>query len=526
MIVGIHSFLFDKNRTNITQNIDFIENNKNYFFKNIPNFDLLFFTSIIGNIFLKAIGFRLSTILFMFINIIIIFFFRSYEIPEDKYNFYKIALLILYYILLFISIGSISLSSHQIYFEGLLKYYEYEDIEKRKSYNIYLCLSFIPPYLISLIISFWLKKKDYFGINYFIIVIIIFFCSLFISIIIYIIYSCIFIKQEVKKDDFIRSVCRLFGYIIYSEKRVLINKENKICCSSCKLACKKFYNLSNESTLYFLFPCLCIPACCGCIKCLFKIVCCKSCDCPRNDKYYESCCCFDEDLTEFYQEKEEFWYCYKVQIKCSWFCDILFKNDILTLIIMDIFLELITIGFQKITEINLEKNDINTNMISLVIYLVSFLSIVILNKTFCFWCKFKDDISQETINLTRAVIYNLIIVIIFSGFSSFGKPGLRNFTDNYLSLIPIAITKFYYFILMNNLITIVDKNNIDLLSNSTVVSLFLSIYNISASFFVDILNINVKGLVLFQFIFGLIIFFPIICIYLFSLMKITSEKDS
>ena len=175
MIVGIHSFLFDKNRTNITQNIDFIENNKNYFFKNIPNFDLLFFTSIIGNIFLKAIGFRLSTILFMFINIIIIFFFRSYEIPEDKYNFYKIALLILYYILLFISIGSISLSSHQIYFEGLLKYYEYEDIEKRKSYNIYLCLSFIPPYLISLIISFWLKKKDYFDINHFIIVIIIFF---------------------------------------------------------------------------------------------------------------------------------------------------------------------------------------------------------------------------------------------------------------------------------------------------------------------------------------------------------------
>ena len=219
---------------------------------------------------------------------------------------------------------------------------------------------------------------------------------------------------------------------------------------------------------------------------------------PRNDKYYENGCCFDEDLTEFYQEKEEFWYCYKVQRKCSWFCDILFKNDILTLIIMDIFLELITIGFQKITEINLEKNDINTNMISLVIYLVSFLSIVILNKTFCFWCKFKDDISQEIINLTRAVIYNLIIVIIFSGFSSFGKPGLRNFTDNYLSLIPIAITKFYYFILMNNLITIVDKNNIDLLSNSTVVSLFLSIYKISASFFVDILNINVKGLVLFQ----------------------------
>ena len=77
MMFGIQSFLFEKNRTNITENenFDIEENYKLYFFKNIPDFNLLFLTSIIGNILLKGFGLKFASFLFMLINSIIIFFF-------------------------------------------------------------------------------------------------------------------------------------------------------------------------------------------------------------------------------------------------------------------------------------------------------------------------------------------------------------------------------------------------------------------------------------------------------------------
>ena len=97
--------------------------------------------------------------------------------------------------------------------------------------------------------------------------------------------------------------------------------------------------------------------------------------------------------------------------------------------------------------------------------------------------------------------WNIIFTIIFSGFSSFGAKGLKEFTDNYLIIIPFSLTKFYYFLLMNNLVNVIDNNNIDLLSNSTVVSLFLSSYNIVANIITVILDVDTEKLIFFQFIF-------------------------
>ena len=102
--------------------------------------------------------------------------------------------------------------------------------------------------------------------------------------------------------------------------------------------------------------------------------------------------------------------------------------------------------------------------------------------------------------------------------SFFGNKDLKDFTDNYLILFPFALTKFYNFILMNSLVSVIDSNNIDLLSNSTIISLFLSIYQIFVFIIINLLNCSTDGLILFQFIFGLIGL--LIIIYLFFLMII------
>ena len=71
--------------------------------------------------------------------------------------------------------------------------------------------------------------------------------------------------------------------------------------------------------------------------------------------------CYRDDINELYQEKEQFCFCYKIQTCISWCCDLLYKNNILEIIIIDIFLELLTIGFGKMISTNLTEN-LNSNL--------------------------------------------------------------------------------------------------------------------------------------------------------------------
>ena len=103
-------------------------------FNNIPDFNLLFLSSILGNLMLKAWGFRFSSIVFMVINSAFVFIVRTFDFP-DNYHFFKLLLIILYYVLLYLSIGSIALFSQQIYFDGLTKYYSKDKKEKNNSIN-------------------------------------------------------------------------------------------------------------------------------------------------------------------------------------------------------------------------------------------------------------------------------------------------------------------------------------------------------------------------------------------------------
>ena len=63
--------------------------------------------------------------------------------------------------------------------------------------------------------------------------------------------------------------------------------------------------------------------------------------------YFVICCCYDknEELNEYNQGDEQLCFCYKIQRGFSWFCDLLFKDDILDLIAYNIINVLLTIGF-------------------------------------------------------------------------------------------------------------------------------------------------------------------------------------
>ena len=606
MINGMKNFLFKKNNP---------ENNyENYMFSNFPDFNLIFLSSMFGNIFLKSFGFIFSSILFMIINSFIIFFFNSFNFKERKYDFYKILELFIYFFLIFIGVGSVSLFAHQIYFDGLRKYLNYrkgknkvleeenendenkeniknnenkndnesENIEiklneklinqetdndniinennktnilkKKKSkpsFFSYLCFTIIPSYLINVGINFILKVNNFFD-KFFLMSILIYIICTVISIIIYCIYLQVFINekknQEIKDKEI--KIFRLFGYIIYCEKKIqkykkednkinnnnITNKEenediiikntnnndNKSyndCCYSLRLGLRKFYHKSHEKKSIHFTQCLSSENCKE-GECCICFCCCNI-------------CCSSTELSEINQGDEQFCYCYKVQRKFSWCCDLLFKNEILDLILFDIFLEILTIGFEKKLNKklnqNLENNKFKTNFITLIIYLLFFLFCAFYNRiekvTDCSFESFFKDIDKtkefdnQMISFLVLGFFDFFFVTILSGFSSYGNEELKNFTDNYLIIIPFALTKFYNFVLLNCLVNIIDDGNIDILSNSIIVSSFLMSYSFLRIFIIDILlDISAEKLILFQFIFGISIIVIIIILFILAII--------
>lgn len=505
LLFGIKSFLFDKEREEENYN-NIQENFETICLRNIPDFNLIFITSIIGNIFLKWLGFRIASSIYLLINSTLIFVFSFFDFPEKTYNFYQLLLCMIYYVSLLISVGSIVLFSHQIYFDGLLKYYKFIKKEEENNENIkkgketffsYLCFTVIPAYIINIIINYFLKDKNYFGYFSYISI------SLYVittitSIIIYSIYSLAFVKEgkNILENELEINVSRICGYLIYSEKT--IHEENKICCSGCRFGCRKGFHYLLESPLTCCIPCLT----CICCKCVEICGCCPCLQCCE--------CCKPVDLIESKQRKEFFCYCYKVQRKCSWFCDILFKKNTIVFIVFDITLELLNIGFVKIVnEKSIKYND-KDSIICLSIYIGSFLLLSLINRYICN-CKCGDPIFSETFSIILIAFFSTFLSILFSGLSSFGNKNISDFTNDYLILISLASLRYFYFIIMNSLVNMLDENNIDILSNSTIISIFFSIYKMISSTFTDVLDLDEKNLIIFQFIFGIICEFPIVC---------------
>ena len=206
-------------------------------------------------------------------------------------------------------------------------------------------------------------------------------------------------------------------------------------------------------------------------------------------------------MKEDYEEEEIFCYIYQTQRKCSWFCDLFFKNHIISIIVHNILIEIGIIGFEKKLNDNLEEREIKENFKTLGTYLGIFLFYVIIEeREFLNYFKIKNFS-----HFTQLAITFYVFDIVISGFSAFGKNKLKSVTDDWLILIIISYTKYINFMVLEKLINLIYDESVDILSNSFVITSVFFIYDIIIFLITDLADCNSDNLILFQFIIGIII---------------------
>lgn len=100
-------------------------------FRNIPEFDFAFMTSIIGSFPLKYFRFFLSTLILTIGNIILTFTFGKFNFGKIN-DFSDFLYLLIYLIGYYILFGAVSLFSHEVVFEG---FSDYDKIKKKYEEN-------------------------------------------------------------------------------------------------------------------------------------------------------------------------------------------------------------------------------------------------------------------------------------------------------------------------------------------------------------------------------------------------------
>jgi hypothetical protein len=321
---------------------------------------------------------------------------------------------------------------------------------------------------------------------------------------------------------FVSLNCPKCGYLLYSDKRRINDNENdtkkevqvyenennnnkptflslicpkffkncrskKYYCASYKLGFRKcFYRTQKNNISHYLF------CCCDCCKCE-KCCCCTCCQCCE--------CCKKLELNEMYQEKEIFFYGYKVQGKCSWFCDLLLENQFFLLLIYhNISIEISIIGFEKKINENLESEKIKINLITLSIFLAFFIVYVFIGSNYFF------KLIQKKIEKTNFCdfldFHTVIIVLSVLSFFCRKINDIKDAIDNWVILIPMSYAKFYNFLLIGKLVEAID-NEKDLLTNSFIMSFIFFIYDIIVFIISDLIDCDSDYLILFQLIFSI-----------------------
>ena len=138
---------FNKNLFSKDVTLDF---NEDYNFYNIlltnsinisPDFNLIMIMDFLGCILLKAKGFKISAFIFLLVNSISIFFiyffdFNDYN-DDNVYSLNKLLYLLLFFISLFVGVGSSALLSQYILIDSFLKL-KYHLQEKHRNKYVFL----------------------------------------------------------------------------------------------------------------------------------------------------------------------------------------------------------------------------------------------------------------------------------------------------------------------------------------------------------------------------------------------------
>ena len=355
---------------------------------------------------------------------------------------------------------------------------------------------------------------------YFPYIIIIYIASILLSIILYWIFTCIFKENEKHNKNKNYTVCNIFGFTIYEQKKS--NNKKSICCEHLRLFCKSYKNCCDEV--------------------VFDV---------KDKPDAKSLCCCKYDSVDYQKDSEFFCYCYKKKRQCKWFNEYITSDaqkKLVPKLIGYFFLQISSIYSIRRFNINsINKNnyynDYNELVIMYIILISSFIFYLFI--TLYFGRHINNKINKDNNKTKVKKISNEITngmegVIFFNGVYSFiitllyffinNKKYNTLFEDNYYLYITVLMNKFYYFtFIYYNLSISEDKKGLDLMSGATLISFYLLIWNFFMDFLINYVKFNY--LVSLQFYFSLLIslmvliFFLLCFYYIHIFLKIFKELE-
>ena len=169
----------------------------------------------------------------------------------------------------------------------------------------------------------------------------------------------------------------------------------------------------------------------------------------------------------------------------------------ISLIAHNIFVEIGIIGFEKRINENLESNDHLYYLYIIISYFVIFLLFTIIYTKFLF-----SHLKGK--NFAGYAFFSLIFYLfdmIFATLSVSKKNiSLKNFVNKWVIILPLSYTKYINFIVTDQFISILDEDNIDILSNSFIFTCFFIIYDMIVFIISDIIDLSAYTLTFVQLI--------------------------
>ena len=327
--------------------------------------------------------------------------------------------------------------------------------------------------------------------------------SFILSLILYSIFVCIFEKnkkkQNVNGDKY--SVCEICGYTIYSEDKIVSEPPK---CECCQLLC------------------------CGtCQNCLNMITGSVLCCLDENEKEEVSIChcckCCDQDKINYDKKKEFFCYCYQAKRKQNWFNQFLTSDTqkkIFPFMLEYFYLQFLTIAFEYQQSQRNEKQDFYDfqdydGFKFFGIFIGTFFLFFYSTLSFNTISKIMNEKTQKSLNLIKQVSQGILAgahgILIFNGLFSLIVSSLYlskkyeylfNSQDLLLVIfVPILMNKFYHFTLTFFCVSYSDqKKKFEVISGSTLISIYLSIWDLIISLIRD--HASEKALYIVQIVFS------------------------
>ena len=535
-----YKYLFNETRT---LNETFYENYNTINLKS-PSFELYFLSSIITNCSFSYCGIYVLTTIVLILNFLTVFlglnnfeFHISQEDINENYTIKQYLFLIMIFVLCYCFIGLVASLPHSIFESSFFQYEvwkeeyinknkknkikeeppliennnENKDLSKVKKkgdgeYNGYI-LGYYLSILISMALKIVINKyiicvncSNEYNSDIFIIIIACYSIPIILSLIFYLIFSCIF-DSEIKKEKKPKEIsnCRICGYFYYSESE---DNPIDIQCEGCRTGFRKCY-----------YNCYCDKVskcpCCKCLNCFECSICCGClsccCYCCRNIQKCQEWfkCCFQEaNLTQIDNRNNKVCILYKTSGICLWLCNLLTNREVIAMALILYCLELFNFGFRPSLENyinNCDKSIIDfINLFSLSGILLGYFLAFIFGLFVKCCIGGKLGIKGEGAYLGIGIIFQIpigaLVSFIISMIVHFDivEENIKYY------IIPLSIGCIEYYKILAQTISIALLK-LEVVSFNFVFSIYILIWT-CFSLILEILDANINNLIFAQFI--------------------------